>query len=265
VRGDDVTSRTALAKSLKTLKLSGMLDTLDARLGQAAAGDLGFADFLHTLCLDEINRRDTARTTRLTRQAKFAYQATLEGFDMNADPGIPAARIRDLAALEWLRAGQHVLIYGPVGSGKTHIATALANLAIRKGATARSTTASRMFADLAGGHADGSWSVRLRAYTRPAVLLIDDFAMREMTGPQTDDLYEIVNERANAATGRPVVITSNRAPTDWYALFPNAVVAESTLDRLINNAHHLQIQAASYRTRQRPQPGAPAPPETRDH
>ena len=252
----DVTSRAALAASLKTLKLSGMLDTLDARLAQAAAGDLGFADFLHALCLDEISRRDSARTVRLTRKARFAYPASLEGFDMGADKGIPAARIRDLAALEWLRTGQHVLVYGPVGAGKTHIASALADLAIRKGATARFTTASRMFADLAGGHADGSWAVRLRAYTRPAVLVLDDFAMREMTGPQTDDLYEVVSERCTTAPARPLVVTSNRAPADWYSLFPNAVVAESTLDRLVNNAHHLHVDAASYRVRQRPAPPA---------
>jgi DNA replication protein DnaC len=250
----DVTARTALAQSLRTLKLSGMLDTLDARLAQAQAGDLGFMDFLGALCLDEVNRRDSARTLRLTRKARFAYPASLEGFDMGADPGIPAAQIRDLATLEWLRAGQHVLIYGPVGAGKTHLATALADLAIRKGATARFTSLSKMFADLAGGRVDGSWPVRLRAYTRPAVLVLDDFAMREMTGPQADDLYEVVCERCLSVPARPVVVTSNRAPADWYDLFPNAVVAESTLDRLVNNAHRMHIEAASYRARQRPKP-----------
>ena len=250
----DVTAKLALAQSLKTLKLSGMLDTLDARLAQAQAGDLGFMDFLSALCLDEINRRDSARTLRLTRKARFAYPASLEGFDMDADPGIPAAQIRDLATLEWLRAGQHVLIYGPVGAGKTHCATALTDLAIRKGFTARFTSLSKMFADLAGGHADGSWPLRLRAYTRPTVLLLDDFAMREMTNPQADDLYEVVAERCVAVPARPIIVTSNRLPADWYELFPNAVVAESTLDRLVNNAHHLHINATSYRTRQRPKP-----------
>jgi DNA replication protein DnaC len=250
----DVTAKTALAQSLKTLKLSGMLDTLDARLAQAQAGDLGFMDFLGALCLDEINRRDSTRTLRLTRKARFAYPASLEGFDMGADPGIPAAQVRDLAALEWLRVGQHVLIYGPVGAGKTHLATALADLAIRKGATARFTSLSRMFADLAGGRADGSWAARSRAYTRPAVLVLDDFAMREMTGPQADDLYEVVAERCLSVPAGPIIVTSNRLPGDWYGLFPNAVVAESTLDRLVNNAHHIHIQATSYRARQRPKP-----------
>ena len=94
-----VTARTALAQSLRTLKLSGMLDTLDARLAQAQACDLGFMDFLGALCLDEVNRRDSARTLRLTRKAKFAYPASLEWCDMGADPGIPAAQIRDLATL----------------------------------------------------------------------------------------------------------------------------------------------------------------------
>jgi DNA replication protein DnaC len=135
-----------------------------------------------------------------------------------------------------------------VGVGKTHIAQALAHQAIRAGAEVRFTKTSRALADLAGGHADGTWTRRLRELARPAVLVLDDFAMRELTPAQADDLYELINERA----GRSLILTSNRSPMDWYPLFPNPVVAESLLDRLINNSHQLFMNGASYRPHKRP-------------
>jgi DNA replication protein DnaC len=208
----------ALRQSLRTLKLSGMLQTLDARLAQATAGELGHLDFLQVLCDDEISRRQSMSVIRRIRRARFDEQATLEDFDFHASPKLPAAQIRDLAALRWLHAGESVILYGPVGVGKSHIAQALGHLAIRAGADVRFTKTSRTLADLAGGHADCSWDRRLREYTRPAVLILDDFAMRELTAAQADDLYELISERA--AAGHPLILTSNRSPVDWYPLFP---------------------------------------------
>ena len=119
---------------------------------------------------------------------------------------------------------QSVAIF--VGVGKSHVAQALAHLAIRSGADARFLKTSRALAHLAGGHADRTWDKRLRELIRPAVLVLDDFAMREFTAAQADDLYELISERA----GKSTIFTSNRAPADWYPLFPNPVVAESLLE-----------------------------------
>jgi len=217
-----VTDRAGLAGVLRQLKLSGMLATLDARLAQAAAGDLGHLDFLQVLCQDEISRRQTVSLAKRIRRARFEEQATLEGFDFQASPKLPAAQIRDLAALRWLHAGESVVLYGPVGVGKTHVAQALGHLAVRNGAETRFFKTSRILAHLAGGHADRTWDKRLRELTRPAVLILDDFGMRELTAAQADDLYELITERAS----RSLILTSNRAPADWYPLFPNPVVAE---------------------------------------
>jgi DNA replication protein DnaC len=243
-----ITDRSALASALRELKLSGMLGTLDARLAQAHAGDLGHLDFLQVLCQDEISRRESTSLERRVRAARFETPATIEGFDFGASPKLPAAQIRDLAALRWLQSGESVILYGPVGVGKSHVAQALAHLAIRSGADARFMKASRALAHLAGGHADRTWDKRLRDLTRPAVLLLDDFAMRELTAPQADDLYELISERA----GKSVIFTSNRAPADWYPLFPNPVVAESLLDRVINSSHQVFMNGPSYRPAKRP-------------
>ena len=137
-----------------------------------------------------------------------------------------------------------------VGVGKTHVAQALGHHVARRGGDVRFVKCARMLADLAGGHADRTIGQRMREYTRPLVLIIDDFAMREHTTTQSDDLYDLVSDRAIA--GKPLILTSNRAPKDWYPLFPNPVVAESLLDRLINTSHQVLMDGPSYRPRKRP-------------
>ncbi|ACU72763.1 IstB domain protein ATP-binding protein [Catenulispora acidiphila DSM 44928] len=238
----------ALRESLKALRLSGMLETLDARLIQAHGGELGHLEFLQVLCQDKITRRETVAFQRRLQKARFEQQVTLEEFDFNASSKLPAAQIRDLSALRWLHAGESVILFGPVGVGKTHVAQGLGHLAVRQGAAVQFAKTSRVLADLAGGHADRTWDKRVRELVRPDVLILDDFAMRQMTAPQADDLYELVSERQ----GRSLIITSNRAPSDWYPLFPNPVVAESLLDRLINTSHQVIMNGPSYRPNKRP-------------
>jgi DNA replication protein DnaC len=139
----------ALHDTLRTLKLTGMLDTLDARVAQARTGSLGHLDFLQVLCEDEIARRDSAGLARRLRLARFEEQATMESFDFTANPKVPAAAIRDLAALRWLDAGQSVILYGPTGVSKTFIAQALGHNVIRAGGQVRFVKTSRVLADLA--------------------------------------------------------------------------------------------------------------------
>ena len=242
---------TGLAPTLKALGLSGILDTLEARLAEARAGTLGHAEFLQVLCEDELARRDAAKITRRVKAARFPTDATLESFDVTANPKLSAAQIRDLARLEFIPAGKGVIVYGPVGVGKSHLAQALGHQACRRGHPVAFTTCSRLLADLAGGHADHSLPARIRDLAKPALLIVDDFAMREFTPTQADDLYELLCERL-AHPGRSLILTSNRSPADWYPLFPNPVVGESILDRVINTSHHLLLDGHSYRPRRRP-------------
>ena len=246
-----IDSHITLVPVLRALKLTGMLDTLDARLGEARSGTLGHVEFLQTLCEDELARREAAALGRRLRSAHLPSAATLEGFDFNFNPKLPSAHIRDLARLEFVTAGEGLCVYGPVGVGKTHLAVALAHQACRRGWDAVFITASRLLADLAGGHADRSFPTRLKRLAKPAVLVIDDFAMRDFTVAQADDFYELVCERVGRP-GHSLILTSNRSPADWYPLFPNAVVGESVLDRVINSSHHLLLDGKSYRPNRRP-------------
>ena len=251
-------SPAGLAPVLKTLGLSGMLDTLDARLAEARAGTLGHAEFLQVLCEDEVARRDAAKITRRIRAAGFPAGATLEEFDFGYNPRLPAAQIRDLARLEFIAAGQGIIAYGPVGTGKSHLAAALGHQACRRGHDVAFTTCSKLLAHLAGGHAGRSLETRVRKLAAITVLICDDFAMREFTAAQADDLYELLTERVGRP-GRSLILTSNRSPSDWYPLFPNAVVGESILDRVLNTSHHLLLDGKSYRPRHRPGQHGPAP------
>ena len=237
-----------LETTLRSLALSGMLDTLEVRLSQANAGELGHVEFLQTLCEDELARRDAAGIARRVRAAHFEQSCVIEDYDFSFNPKIPAARIRDLATLRFVEAGESVVLHGPVGVGKSMIAQALGHQACRRGYTVVFTKTSRLLADLAGGHADRTWEARLRRWARPSVLVLDDFAMRAFTPTQSDDLYELITER----TGKSLIATANRAATDWYSLFPNAVVAESILDRVVNSAHHIHMDGKSYRPVTRP-------------
>ncbi len=243
-----MTRRHQLEESLKRLALSGMLDTLEARLSQCHAGEFGHLEFLELLCEDEIARREAAAVERRLRAARFEFPATLEEFDFSYNEKIPKARIRDLATLRFVEATESVILHGPVGVGKSHVAQALGHLACRRGYTVAFTKTSRLLADLSGGHADRSFEARLRRWARPQLLLLDDFAMRDFTVAQADDLYELVTERGQ----KSLVITANRAVEDWYSLFSNPVVAESILDRVVSRSHQLEMAGRSYRSTARP-------------
>jgi DNA replication protein DnaC len=136
----------------------------------------------------------------------------------------------------------------PVGVGKSMIAQALGHAACRRGYTVVFTKTSRLLADLAGGHADRTFEARLARWSRPQIIVFDDFAMRDFTLAQADDLYELVTARVAKSS----IFTANRQASDWYTLFPNPVVSESILDRIVNSAHHVHMDGKSYRPNKRP-------------
>jgi DNA replication protein DnaC len=238
-----------LQSKLKALKLSGMLDTLEHRLSQAQSENLGFLDFLEMLLEDEIQRRAQRSLAARIVRARFEAVKTFDGFEFSIDPGLPVQQIRDLATCHFLAVHASILICGPVGAGKTHVAQALGVEACRRGFIVLFSKTAHMLRDLGGGRADGTWERRLRRYLKPDLLILDDFAMKEFTVDQAEDLYELIDGRVGR---KSLIVTSNRSPQDWYPLFPNPVLGESALDRLVNAAHHLVLNCKSYRPRLRP-------------
>lgn len=238
-----------LESKLKSLKLSGMLATLDLRVNQAQGGSLGFTQFLELLLEDEIQRRVNKKLAARIQKAHFEEQKTLEEFNFSFNPKIPAPYINDLATCQFIQRKESIILCGQVGVGKTHLAQALGHQACRLGYKVLFTKAGRFLSDLGGGRADGTRDERMHHYLKPDLLILDDFALKELSTLQAEDLYELVDERSRKGS---LVITSNRAPEDWYPLFPNPVIAESALDRLLSRAHVITLTGKSYRSLLRP-------------
>lgn len=246
-----------LQTKLKTLRLGGMLHSLELRRQQAEDNRLGHIEFLALLLDDEIDRRQSKMLAQRLHRARFEESKTLEEFDWSFNPQIPAEQLRNLATCTFVERRESVLLCGPVGVGKTHAAQALGHASCRAGYTVLFTKTTALLRDLAGGRADGSWEPRLRKYLQSDVLILDDFGMREFSSAQAEDLYELICERYRSGS---MIVTSNRRPRDWYGLFPNAVLAESALDRLVNSAHHVVFRGRTYRPLRRPD-GGPAADE----
>ena len=238
-----------LQPKLKRLRLGGMLDTLQVRLNQAQQLQLGYLEFLELMLEDEITRREQRGLAYRIALAHFEETKTLEEFDFGFNPKIPAQKVHDLATCHFIEVGESVIVCGPVGTGKSHLLQAIGHSACRLGYRVLYTRASRMLAHLGGGHADGTWASRFRTYLHPDLLIIDDFCLRELTPQQAEDVFELIGERHRSLS---TMIASNRAPQDWYPLFPNPVLAEAALDRLINRSHHLVLEGRSYRPLLRP-------------
>ena len=238
-----------LENKIRLLKLNGMLDTLELRLSQAQKDNLGFIQFLELLLEDETQHRANKKLASRIHKARFEEEKSLEGFDFTFNPKIPSQHIHDLATCRFIERKESIVFCGPVGVGKTHLAEALGHQACRQGYSVLFIKASRLLSDLGGGRADDTWDKRLRRYLKPDLLIIDDFALKELTKTQAEDLYELIDRRYRSSS---MVVTANRSPKDWYPLFPNPVIAESALDRLISCSHVITLTGKSYRALLRP-------------
>ena len=239
-----------LIPKLKHLRLSGILDTLEVRSRQALDEHWSYAEFLERLLEDEVERRQQKQLSLRVRRADLASDKTIETFDFTFNPGINRQRVYDLATCQFIREKRNALLCGPTGVGKTHLAQALAHAACRCDLDVVFTNAHTLLRHLHAGRADGTYDKRLTGYVRPALLVIDDFGLKPLTSPGPEDLYDVINERYEKGS---ILITSNRAPSEWASWFADPLLASAGLDRLVHNAHVLVITGPSYRTRGREQ------------
>jgi DNA replication protein DnaC len=233
-----------LSPMLRTLRLSGVLETLEVRNQQAIEQQLSHVEFLTTLLQDEVERRSQNKLRLRLRRANFDPTKTLEGFDFSFNPKFNKSEIFDLAACHYIEKRRNVLIYGPCGVGKSHLAQALAHEACRRGHEVLFVSTARMLRHLAGGRADESRAQRLQKYLRPDLLVLDDFGLMKAHPPGPEDLYEVIDTRYERGS---ILITSNRDRSEWPEMFGEPLLASAALDRLVDNARMLEITGRSYR------------------
>src|SRR3989304_2093276 len=237
---------------LKQLRLSSILDSLESRNRQAIENKLSYMDFLPTLITDEIARRNQKRFASALRRANFRNQKTLEEFDFTFNPNTNRAKTPDLASCRFIEEKVSVLIVGPCGTGKSHIAQALGHSAIRNGYDVLFTTASKMLAQMNAARAHNGFDRHLAKLATVDLLIIDDFGLQPLQGSQDEDFHAVIAERYER---RSTVVPSNRDVPEWTEAFPNRILGAATTDRLRHGAYKIVLDGKSYRSTQ-PVPNA---------
>ena len=235
---------------LRRVKLGRCLDTLPERLALARTESLPHADFLTLLLCDEVERRDRSSAALRARAAKLDTGMRIDTFSSDTGAFFDRQLWNELCSLRFLDDARGALILGPVGVGKTHLATALGHIAIRRRRTVLFTRADQLFRQLKAARLDNSVEVEMRRLTRIELLIIDDFALKAMDQTETADFYELVVERHHKAA---TIVTSNRDASEWIGLMSDPLLAQSAVDRLVATSYELIIEGESYRRRQRPQ------------
>ena len=238
-----------LRSLLRRLKLGQTLDTLPERLALARQHGLGHAEFLEVVLSDEVQRRDRTSAALRARAAHLDPKMTLEAWDPSAQVSYDRAVLDELVSLRFVEAAHNAFVLGPVGTGKTHLATALGHIACRRRIKAHFERADKLFRRLKATRLDGTYDAEMRKLIGTDLLIVDDFALQGLDAAETADFYEIVVERHKAAA---TVLTSNREPAEWLGMLADPLLAQSAVDRLQSAAYELVIEGESYRRRERP-------------
>jgi len=231
-------------EKLHAMKLNGMAEALEQQRALPDALELSFEERFSLLVDRQWTWKENRRLRRVLANARLKINACIEDIDYRNKRGLDKSVILSLAAGDWISQIHNIIITGPTGVGKTYLACALAQSACRQGFTALYVRAPRLFQEIALSKADGTYPKLMNKLAKNKVLVIDDLGLAPLTDPERRDLLEIIEDRYNLA---PTVVASQLPLDLWHDTIGDPTIADAILDRLIHNAHKIQLKGGSMR------------------
>jgi DNA replication protein DnaC len=245
-----------LSEYLLKLRLFKSRERLEALLQEAAANELAYSDFLEQVLSEEVAAKNV---TMRTNMARFPFVKPLETFDFAYQPSIDKKQVMQLASCHFIEHGDNVLVLGPPGVGKTHLSVALGQKAIEAGYRVFFTTAANLIAVLTRAHAEGRLEEKLKVFTTPRLLIIDEIGYLPIDRFGANLFFQLISRRYERG---PMILTSNQSFAAWGDVFGDRIIATAILDRLLHHAVTLNIRGNSYRLKEKLKAGLVRPEET---
>lgn len=233
-------------EKLYALQLTGMAEALKDQMGRADMDGLAFEERFALLVDAQHLFRENKRMKRLLENAKLKLAASMEDIDYRSPRGLDKSVMLSLGSCDWVKKHRNVIIVGPTGSGKTYLSCALAHKACREGMTAFYLRTPKLYYTLAMARADGSYARVLAKLARTSVLILDDLGMAALTDSERGDLLEVIEDRHGSAS---TIITSQLPVEHWHEVIGDPTIADALLDRLVHNAHKINLKGESMRKR----------------
>ncbi|MDQ1415347.1 MAG: hypothetical protein QOF81_960 [Acidimicrobiaceae bacterium] len=243
---------TSVYESLKAdlgyLQLGRAAECFATVADQAKADGWSHVQFLAAVMAEQAAATTNRRLAARLRYARFPYRRSVDDFDFDFQPTVDRKLVADLATLRFITEGRSIALLGQPGCGKTHLAVALATLAVEAGYRGYFTTADDMVHHLGRARVEGTWAAKLRTYTAPTVLVIDDVGLLPMARDAASSFFHVINHRYEKQA--PTIVTTNRGLPGWGEVFGDDVVASAILDRILHRAVVFNIRGPSWRVRE---------------
>jgi len=230
--------------STKQMRLFGICETIEQRVLQARDKALGFEELLSMLFQDETQYRDKIALSKRIHSAKFEELKSFDNFDLRRYKDKTVQAIRYLMTGAFLNTNNHIVIMGPVGTGKTHLGQSLGLMACQKGKKVHFVRANDLLLEFHRSKADETTYQLFKRFNRYDVFIIDDFGLKSLSAEQSNDLYDLI---ASMHISSCIIFTTNRKIEDWSSVFYDPVMANAAMDRIINNSYRIILDGESYR------------------